>query len=180
MIKMYWYVIFILAQTASCPTASAPPTSASENRSADSAQPNLGWWLTSQCKWERRPCPVARPSDAVVQRLPLGCPAIYPTIAYTVGADLKIRKDFAEANTRIQGLQGEVTRGRLTMSKLTKDTIDLVERGDRALTTCVDAAQLQSKALSQAERQLFWSRVTVATSIVTILTLSVVTAVYAY
>ena len=169
---MHWYIIFILAQPAPCAINITPP-------SAESAQSNHGWWLTSKCNWEQRPCPTALASDAFVQRLPLGCPAVYPTVAYTAGADLKIRKDFAEANVTIKGLRVELERSREALTRLNLDSVTLVEKSDVALSTCIDTAQLQSRALKQAESQLFWSRLTVATSIAVVLSLGAYTWVTA-
>ena len=169
---MYWYIIFILAQSSPCAINVTPP-------SADSAQPGYGWWLTRKCEWEQRPCPASLASDAFVQRLPLGCPAVYPTIAYTAGADLKIRKDFAEANVKIKSLRSELERSRETLTKLNLDSVALVEKSDIALSTCIDTAQLQTRALKQAESQLFWSRLTVATSIAVVLSLGTYTWVTA-
>jgi hypothetical protein len=164
---MYLYVIIILAQSSCGIRTSSPPTGVA----LESGQ---GWWLTSQCEWEKRPCPLtALLTGEVVQRLPMGCRALQPTIAYTRMADLKIRKDFAEAKSRITGLTTELTASRLILTQLSKDSVELVQRSKVALTTCIDTAQLQSKALKQAESQLFWSRLTVATSVVAIVALSV-------
>ena len=165
---MYLYIIFILAQT---PCVSAPSSPPPEVK----LKSGQGWWLTSQCEWEPRACPKASTTpggDALVHRLPMGCSAVRPTIAYSPAADLKVRKDFAEANTRVEGLQLELKLSRDNLTRLSRDSLQLVEKSAVAIDTCLDAAKLQGRALDQVESQLFWSRLTVATSIVAVIFLS--------
>ena len=74
-----------------------------------------GWWLTSEGDWEPRPCPSAALSlelDSVVQRLPMGCKALQPSIAYSVKTDIRVRQDLAAASVKIKGLDSELKLSR--------------------------------------------------------------------
>lgn len=165
---MNLYLILILLASPANNVCTTTALSAPESPAATGS----GWWLTQSCVWEQRPCPgfgLSTGSDALVQRLPMGCKALQPSIAYTPAADLKIRKEFAEANAKIKALKSELKLSRENLMKINDKTVDLVDKSSAALSTCIDTAQLQHRALEQSERQIFWTRLAVATTAVAIL-----------
>ena len=124
-----------------------------------------GWWWTKDCVWSLRDCPNAPAPNGEVQVLPMGCPAVQPTIAYSRETETKVRQDLAEANSLIAGLRLELKTSRDNLRGAAKKSLELVAKGDRILDKCVDMADLQSKALSEIETQRNWLKGTLALTV---------------
>ncbi len=125
-----------------------------------------GWWYTSNQEWTLLSCPKVALGSGQVQRLPQGCSALYPTIAYTVDADILVRKDLAEANVRIQGLKQELTLSRKNLTDLHVRLESVLVDTREALDKSIKLNDLQLEALKDAEKALFWSKVYSAAALV--------------
>ena len=135
------------------------------------AQPNSppegsGWWLDSDQEWQLLPCPTISVDSSKVQRLPQGCKAVRPSIAYSLEADTLVRQDLAEARTRIRGLTQELKLSRDNLLSLQDTTEKALASATKALEDSLRLNDLQLKTLDDAQSAVFWSKVYATTALV--------------
>ena len=149
-----------------CSTFSLCLSSGTLQAQPSPAPEGKGWWLTSSQEWTLLDCPKTLVGEDVVQRLPQGCSALYPAIAYTLQADTLVRQDLAEANVKIKALKEELKLSRVNLLKIQRTTEKALVSSNKALEESLKLNDLQLKTLEDAQSSIFWSRVYSTTALV--------------